>query len=145
MPPLRPDPDEAGHRRGRHIEDQLLNTLRDAQARGVIEGFLQPDAVVLTKTGGIYFVEAKSQDHYEAPPFDGHGLPRSQVRGYMKVWLRTKPKIRTWFVVYDGDRRYDEWLDHLEDGGDDDRHDTPGTIKSVRRIYPLSRFNVKQP
>lgn len=133
--PSNPHPDEAGHARGAHIEARLHEELARARDRGVIATFFLPDAVVLTNAGEVYFIEAKAQDHFEAPPFNGQGLPVDQARRYEQVRLATR--IRTLFVVYDGQQRMSCWLDQLEGG----KHfDTAGTIKTRRRIYPLTNF-----
>jgi len=133
--PSRPHPNEAGHERGRHIERRLFDSLAQAQHNGRITAFLQPDALVIPNAGPPFLVEVKGQAAFEPPPFRGHGLPVSQAIRYEQVRLSTR--LRTLLIVYDDDGRHHAWLDTLEHG---QHFDTRGTIKTPRRIYPLTGF-----
>ena len=135
MKPREPHPRPEAHRRGRHIEERLLKRLRTAKQTGTVYQYLQPDAIVVNRDGQLFFVEAKGQSAFTAPPFDGHGLPRDQALRYM--FVHKAHGIRTQFIVWDDDTCWWQWLDVLEDGP---HHDTQGTIKTPRRIYPLTSF-----
>jgi hypothetical protein len=132
--PLQRHPTPAGDARGRRGAIRLERVLRALRDAGRIEDYLQPDAIVLVG-GGAFMVEAKDQDHFEAPPFDGHGLPVTQAGKYEGV--RAAVGMRTWFVVYDNGNVYAAWLDELEAV---EHFDTAGIVKTPRRIYPLSSF-----
>ena len=135
MSPREPHPRPQAHERGRHIEDRLLKRLRTAKQTGTVYQYLQPDAVVVNRDGQLFFVEAKGQAVFKSPPFDGHGLPVAQALRYM--FVHKAHGIRTQFIVWDDTTCWWQWLDVLEDG---QHHDTPGTIKTPRRIYPLTSF-----
>lgn len=92
--------------------------------------FFQPDAI-----GGNIVYEAKHQERYEAPPFDGHGLPHYQVRARME--FAEKKNMRAMLVVFDKatDEIFYQYFDVLEKG---EHHDTHGA--KPRRIYPLTSF-----
>jgi len=96
--------------------------------------FFQPDAMGL-KDNESYLFEAKHQERFVAPPFDGHGLPRWQVKARMDFEKRTG--IKSVLVIFDKetDEIFYQSLARLEEG----RHyDTYG--KKPRRIYPLTSF-----
>jgi hypothetical protein len=133
--PSDPHPSPGGHQRGWRGEARLQRDLRRAQDANLISAFLQPEAVVVPVAGYPFMVEAKDQEHFEAPPFDGHGLPVWQAMRYEQVRLATR--MRTVLTVYEGDVRYKAWLDELEAG---DHFDTAGTVKWPRRVYPLTGF-----
>lgn len=135
MKPREPHPRPEADQRGRHIEDRLLARLRQAQDSGTVYQFMQPDAVVVNRDGQLFFVEAKGQSLFTAPPFDGHGLPRDQALRYK--FVHTAYGIRTQLIVWDDTACWWQWLDVLEEG---EHFDTAGTIKTVRRIYPLTNF-----
>lgn len=135
--PSNPHPDQNGHERGRFIEGVLRAELDEARERGEILLYLQPDALVLDARGQAFLVEAKGQDCFRSPPFDGHGLPIAQLDRY--EWWRAETGQPCLFKVYDRAERYDQWLHVLEAG---DHFDTAGTVKTPRRIYPLSSFRV---
>jgi len=135
MKPAEPHPRPEAHLRGRHIEDRLLARLKEAQTNGTVYQFLLPDSVVINRDGQLFFVEAKAQSRFEAPPFDGHGLPVAQANRYAFIFAAYK--IRTQLIVWDDETCWWQWMDVLEAG----RHfETAGTIKTPRRIYPISSF-----
>lgn len=136
MEPLEPHPRPEADKRGRHIEDRLLQRLRDAKNAGRIYQYMQPDAIVQGRDGQLFFIESKGQSAFTAPPFDGHGLPRDQALRYMFVYKAHG--IRTQLIVWDDETVWWQWIDTLEEG---EHYDTAGTIKTVRRIYPLTSFN----
>ncbi|MCA1781890.1 MAG: hypothetical protein LC679_06860 [Intrasporangiaceae bacterium] len=135
MKPREPNPRPKADVRGRHIEDRLRVRLRDAKNTGRLHQYMQPDAVVSGRDGQLFFVEAKGQSAFKAPPFDGHGLPRDQALRYMFIFELYG--IRTQLIVWDDNTCWWQWIDALEQG---QHFDTSGTIKTVRRIYPLSSF-----
>lgn len=94
----------------------------------------QPDAISY-EDGHYILNEVKNQEHFKAPPFDGHGLPPYQVEARILFWERTG--IRCRFVVKEkGTKKvYWQWLDVLEGK---EHYDTRG--KSPRRVYPLKSF-----
>ena len=96
--------------------------------------FFQADGISL-KDGKYYLFECKHQEHYKAPPFDGHGLPLWQVKARLEFQKQTgiiailvvfeKPIEKTNLIYYQS-------LEVLEKG---EHHDTKGL--QPRRIYPL--------
>jgi hypothetical protein len=83
--------------------------------------------------------EIKFQAVYEAPPFDGHGLPPWQVR--TRLALQREIGLIAVLLVFDHDgRTYAQRLDRLEEGP---RFDTNGV--SPRRVYPLESFEWREP
>lgn len=76
----------------------------------------QADLIVKGKDGKRFIVEAKNQEKFKAPPFDGHGLPPYQIDARLEFWKDTG--IRCMFIVFDkGDGEiYYNWLDVLNDG-----------------------------
>jgi hypothetical protein len=87
-----------------------------------------------------FIVEAKWQERFEAPPFDGHGLPPRQVVARLNFMRRRG--IRTLFLVFDK-ATYEvfyEWLDVLDSGA---QFETAG--RNRRRIYPLTHFQYGAP
>lgn len=110
-------------------EQMLFNFLRKKGMK-----FFQPDAIGFDE-GNYYCFEAKHQEMFVAPPFDGHGLPRWQVKARMAFERRTN--IKTILVVFDKNTNeiFYQSLAKLESG---EHHDTFG--KKPRRIYPLTSF-----
>lgn len=139
MFPSTREPSAAANIRGRNIENKLFNNLVAGVDRGSIEMFCQPDAIAIGKDGP-FFIEAKGQDRFLAPPFDGHGMPVRQVENYMKLYKTTG--MPTQFLVWEDNVSFWQWLHVLESG---ESFDTAGTVKTPRRIYPLSAFNVWKP
>ena len=91
---------------------------------------------IATDGGGRYFVvEAKEQDRFVAPPFDGHGLPPWQVDARLKFQKVTG--IPSLLLVFDKKTEdvFVQWLDVLDRGPS---FDTSGDYP--RRVYPLESF-----
>jgi len=133
MSDLHPSP--AAHQRGWRGELRLQRELDQLVAEGRIQAFMQPEALVIPAADAPFLIEAKDQDRFKAPPFDGHGLPVWQVALYERA--RAATGLRTMFLVYDGPDCFRAWLDELERGP---HFDTAGTIKRPRRIYPLTSY-----
>ena len=96
--------------------------------------FFQPDSIG-EKDGSFFVFEAKHQERFKAPPFDGHGLPRWQIERRLDFSKRTG--IDTILVVFDketGETFYQS-LKTLNEG---QYHDTHGD--KPRRIYPIESF-----
>lgn len=95
----------------------------------------QPDA--LSKENGRYVLnEIKNQEYYEAPPFDGHGLPKWQIKARLSFFNQTNIRCRL-IIKEKGEKVvYWQWLDELEMG---DYYDTKGD--KPRRVYPIYCFN----
>lgn len=106
-----------------------------ARDEGRISDFLQPDALAIGHDGKPFLIEFKGQDRFEAPPFAGHGLPVTQARRYEQVRLASG--VRTLIVVRETGGTMRQWLDVLEDG---EHFDTAGTVKTPRRVYPVSSY-----
>ena len=96
--------------------------------------FFQPDAIGI-KNGTWYVFEAKNQEYYKAPPFDGHGLPLWQVKARLR--FQKKTGVKCMLVIFEKGENiiYIQSLDYLESS---QFHDTGGD--KPRRIYPLERF-----
>lgn len=45
----------------------------------------QMDLISLSKDGKVYLYEIKHQERFNAPPFDGHGLPPNQMKFRLKI------------------------------------------------------------
>ena len=99
--------------------------------------FFQADAIGII--GKEYYVfECKHQEHYKAPPFDGHGLPIWQVKARMD--FQKKTGIKTVLVVFEKPfektgKIYLQTLEKLEKGK---FIDTYGA--KPRRVYNLKSF-----
>lgn len=100
--------------------------------------FFQADAIG-EKDDKFFVFEAKHQERFKAPPFDGHGLPRWQVEA--RLSFEDKTGIGTMFVVFDKETNeiFVQNLRVLDEGL---YHDTHGL--KPRRIYPITSFkNIK--
>lgn len=113
-------------------EQALFELLREKGFK-----FFQPDAIGY-KDNCYYVFEAKCQERFTPPPFEGHGLPRWQVKARMKFQERTG--IPCVLVIFDKETNEVFWkrLDKLEKGGN--FIDTHGA--KPRRIYNLEEFNI---
>lgn len=123
--------------RGDGGEERMYRLLRQWRTQGLIEGFCRPDFLVVP--GGRrapFLIEAKQQDHFEGPPFDGHGITEHQVRRYTEVVGLNG--MRTRVVVFEGPARFSAWLDELRAG------EEYVTAKARRHIWPLANFDVKE-
>lgn len=117
---------------GRHGEELARQWLDE---RG--EPHFQPDWIALGDS--YYIVEAKYQERFEAPPFDGHGLPAWQVRARLAFQAQTGIPSR--LVVFDKatGEVFHQWL-HVLDAGR--FFDTGGN--QPRRVYPIENFRIEQ-
>lgn len=114
---------------GIESEQWLLKRFRD---KG-IEVF-QPDAISL-ENGKYVLNEMKHQELFKKPPFDGHGLPRWQIKARMNFYIATKIRCRLVIMEKPSDKIYWQWLDLLEKG---EFFDTNGA--KPRRIYNITSF-----
>ncbi len=92
----------------------------------------------MARKGGEYSLwEAKYQEHFEWPPFDGHGLPIWQVEARLRFQDATG--IPAMLLVFEkrSDEAYVQRLDVLDAG---EYFDTNGD--SPRRVYPLDAFDM---
>jgi hypothetical protein len=128
------------HRRGVNGEALVLRWLCQLRDDELIKDFFKPDWVVIPADHAknvIYsaaiFVEGKSQEHFESPPFDGHGLPVRQAENYHAVLHGGGPP--TLLLVIEGGIVYHQYLHVLERGR---KFETNGV--EPRRIYPLESF-----
>jgi len=96
--------------------------------------FFQPDSIG-EKNGKFFVFEAKHQERFKPPPFDGHGLPLWQINRRIDFSKRTG--IDTLLVIFDKETGETFWqyLVKLNDGP---HHDTHGL--KPRRIYPIDSF-----
>jgi Holliday junction resolvase len=94
----------------------------------------QPDWIA-RKGENYYLFEVKHQDMFEAPPFDGHGLPPYQVSARLDFEKRTG--VRSWLLVRDKATGvvYAQSLLKLESGP---KFYTKGDRGRV--VYPLTSF-----
>lgn len=121
------------------FEKWKLGMIGESKFRnGLIESrinFMQIDAIY-EKNNIWYSVEIKTQEMFESPPFDGHGLPRWQIDARIKLYK--DKNIIPLFVVYDlkAGIRYHQSLLLLE--SKKDYYQTKG--KNPRVIYKLSHF-----
>ncbi len=110
-------------------EQKLFNFLRE---RGF--EFFQADAIGYFD-GEYYLFEAKQQERYEPPPFEGHGLPKWQVEARLK--FQEKTGVIACFVVFEKGTNniFYQRLDVLEETK---YFDTKGD--KPRRIYNIKFF-----
>lgn len=96
----------------------------------------QPDCIYSWRDGEWIVAEVKNQHYYEAPPFDGHGLPPYQVASRLKFYKETG--VRCLFFVHEPNTQtaYWQWLDVLDKG---QQFITKG--KKQRVVYPLASFH----
>lgn len=94
----------------------------------------QPD-VISFENGKYILNETKNQEHYKAPPFDGHGLPKYQIDARISFWNAKDIRCRLIIREKSTGTLYIQWLDILEKGI---FFDTKGVKR--RRIYPLDAF-----
>ena len=96
----------------------------------------QPD-VIGKHNGKWCLFECKHQERFTPPPFEGHGLPRWQIKARLKFEEETG--IKAYLVVFDKETNeiFYQLLSELEKG---EFHDTHG--KSPRRIYKLDNFKI---
>ncbi len=53
--------------------------------------FFEPDLIIEIK-GEYYILEIKVQEHFESPPFDGHGLPLWQIKDRLSFCKKSNCK-----------------------------------------------------
>lgn len=138
-PRRKPTPEQA--RMGYEGERlHMIRGLETACDTGLIACYSLPDAVATSTTGEVFLIELKTQSMYEAPPFDGHGLPVKQARRYMRMQMASSTNIRTLLWINDPDRQtdYKAWLNTLEEG---ETYDT--SRADPRRVFPLSSFTAQ--
>ena len=85
------------------------------------------------KNGEWICIEVKRKARFTPPPFEGHGLNKSQI--FLRNKLFGDTKIRTFLIVFEigTDKMFGQWLDELEKGKYFD-------TKNQVRIYPLKNF-----
>lgn len=122
----------------REIND--IGRIGEQTARKIIKEVWKPEELMqldwmFKHKGNYYLVEVKHQEFFSAPPFDGHGLPRWQVRARINFFEETG--IRPILLIIEKPLKavYVQYLDKLNKGN---YHDTRGS--KPRRIYPLSDF-----
>jgi len=110
-------------------EQMLFRWLRSRRVN-----FFQPDAI-----GDNTIYEAKHQERFRKPPFDGHGLPYWQIRA--RLDFADKNNMRAMLVVFDKETNeiFYQYFDVLEKG---EHFDTRGA--KPRRVYPLTSFIVQK-
>jgi hypothetical protein len=124
---------------GRRGEEMFRLFLKEGVDDGRIAYFCRPEWIVVPVEGEPFYVEVKAQAMFEAPPFDGHGLPVWQADRYLDLFSRLG--LRTMLVVYDftAAMQYWGWIDELHRT----HFDTPGTRAGPRRIYPITSFKAR--
>lgn len=96
--------------------------------------FFQPDAIA-RKKDSWYVFEAKNQERFRPPPFEGHGLPKWQVEARLR--FQEEFGIVAIFIVFEKDTNniFIQRIDKLERGA---FYDSLGA--KPRRIYKLDSF-----
>ncbi len=84
-------------------------------------------------------VEVKDQEPFEGPPFDGHGLTKTQFDVYLAAWRAIA--LGTLFVVYDDQAGlvYSDFIHNLAEG---DTFVTGG--HEPRIVFPLDSFSFRR-
>lgn len=110
-------------------EQKLFNFLKDKGFK-----FFQPDAIGF-KNNVDYVFEAKHQERYTPPPFEGHGLPIWQVKARMD--FQKRHNIKCILVIFEKktNKVFYQSLEKLEETVS---HDTKGS--KPRRVYNLKYF-----
>lgn len=130
-----------GPARGRRGEQRHLKFLCDWRDTGA-GLFCRPD-FLWVPTRPVYWppyvVEVKDQDAFEGPPFDGHGLTKTQFDVYIAAWRAIN--LGTLFVVYDDQAGLTYW-DFLHDLAEGDTFVTAGP--EPRIVFPLESFRFRR-
>lgn len=115
-------------------ERLLFNYLRNIKK---VKFLLQADAIYELNSE-LCIAEVKHQEHFVAPPFDGHGLPLWQIKARLK--FQNETGIRA--VLYVFEKPFDtthtlywQYFDVLENGKWFDTHGL-----QPRRVYKIESF-----
>lgn len=102
--------------------------------------FFEPDLIV-NENGQYYIYEIKLQEHFESPPFDGHGLPLWQINDRLNFYKKTNIKCKLIIIDLKQKFIYHQDLDVLYEkyGNEKMCHQTNG--KNPRCIFNLVMFN----
>lgn len=98
--------------------------------------FMQADLLVKINDKWI-IAEVKYQEQYDAPPFDGHGLPRWQVDARLNFQKDTGIRAVLFIVDKNTEIIYWQYLDKLLSG---EYYQTNGS--KPRIIFPLTNYFV---
>jgi len=96
--------------------------------------FFQADTISISPTGNIYLWEAKHQEKYNAPPFDGHGLPIWQFNMRMEFYQLTKIRPILYILEKPTNDIYIQFFDVLYHG------EKFITRTGKRIIFPIESF-----
>lgn len=106
----------------------------------VQKGIHHLQADLLVKNNGSWQIyEIKYQEHFESPPFDGHGLPRWQLNARLDFQKETGIRALLFVVDKKTDHIYWQYMDELIKG---ESYQTNG--ENPRIIFPLESYNILQ-
>ena len=102
--------------------------------------FFEPDLIVNEK-GQYYIYEIKVQEHFESPPFDGHGLPLWQIKDRLNFCEKTNCICKLIIIDLKQKIIYHQDLDVLykQYGNKEKCHQTNG--EKPRCVFHLDMFN----
>ncbi len=123
--------------------EEILKILEGFEGESKIRDFLttkkikyfQVDLIALCKEKYI-LIEVKNQEKFEAPPYDGHGLPSWQVEARLEFYKATNIEPFLFVIEKNTNHLYWQSFIKLEEG---EHFDTSGA--KPRRVYPLTSFN----
>lgn len=109
--------------------------------------FAQIDILSISEDDVIYIWEIKHQERFEAPPFDGHGLPPYQLEMRIKIAERTNT-IPMFAIIEPEDENGDMWafiqdMRKLDALPDDRKFITKTGKRIIFHIDEFNKMNVK--
>lgn len=109
--------------------------------------FAQIDILSISEDDFIYIWEIKHQERFEAPPFDGHGLPPYQLEMRIKIAERTNT-IPMFAIIEPEDENGDMWafvqdMRKLAALPDDKKFITKTGKRIIFHIDEFNKMNVK--
>lgn len=124
------------------LEDNIEQCKIGFAGEGIIRNWLKSQSIPFMQVDIMFYyadtwclAEVKTQERYEAPPYNGHGLPKWQIDARLKFQKDTG--VKAYLIVYDlGDKCiYIQTIDNLFKG----RHfQTNG--KKPRVVFDIDSF-----
>jgi hypothetical protein len=126
---------------GKIGEKVVFEYLQEKKAKQNIQ-IIIPDFLLVIGQN-LIVIEVKVKERFKPPPFEGHGLPISQVKKYM--FLYKKWGIKTFLIVIEPNTNmvWGQYLDVLEKGKHYITHlkkIVVYSLKSFRRIYGVEQI-----
>jgi hypothetical protein len=124
------------------LEDNLDKCKIGFYGEGLIRDWLKSKSIPFMQVDVMFYYnnawclgEVKTQEKYEAPPYDGHGLPKWQIDARLKFQQDTG--VMAYLIVYDLGEKciYIQTLDTLLKG---QHFQTNG--KNPRVVFDINSF-----